>query len=149
LVQARQKYRILGNVKELAGSILDDPPDVATFMAYVVMEQPLPTGGPKIPPTSGSLIRMNPMIEPQLINNAWEPPPGLTCAELKAIADLPVDAVGQPAIIQVANLCDKWLQDQVPNQPIRSSSKDFSCEVGNRSFGTALAAWRALTASPG
>jgi patatin-like phospholipase len=146
LVQQRQKPRIRNNIKELAGSILDDPPDVATFIAHVVLGQPLPSPGSGSPITSGSVVRMNPMIQPKLINGSWLPPSELGCDEFKAIAELPVDALEQPDVERISRLCDLWLDknSNIPNQPIRSNSKDFTCEIGQPSFSEAYAAWIAL-----
>jgi hypothetical protein len=153
LVQQRQEFLILRyariilrNIRELAGSILDDPPDVATFIAHVVLGQPLPSPGSGSPITSGSVVRMNPMIQPKLINGSWLPPPELGCDEFKAIAELPVDALEQRDVERVSRLCDLWLDNNsnIPNQPIRSNSKDFTCEIGQPSFSEARAAWITL-----
>ncbi len=144
LASAREKYRILGNVRDIATSILDDPPDAATFIAHVVLGQPLP---PPIP-TSGSVVRMNPMIQPVLNGNSWEPPPGLSLEELNYLANLPVDAIEQDQIERVAKMCDAWLDNKVRNQPIRSNPNDFSSDIGHDWFRDALAAWNALAAAP-
>lgn len=98
------------------------------------------------PIISGSVVRMNPMIQPKLINGSWLPPPELDCDEFKAIAELPVDALEQPDVERVSRLCDLWLDNNsnIPNQPIRSNSKDFTCEIGHPSFSEARAAWIAL-----
>ncbi len=150
LANRREKYRILGNVRDIATSILDDPPDAATFIAHVVLGQPLPPPAttPAIP-TSGSVIRLNPMIQPVLdAHQSWEPPPGLNLEELNYLANLPVDAIEQDQIQHVEKMCDQWLDNKVRNQPIRSNASDFSCEIGHDWFRDALAAWNALAAAP-
>jgi uncharacterized protein len=70
------------DLEELAGSIIDDPPDAATFIAYIALKQPIPTSTDPAP-TSGSIVRMNPMIEPvQRIGGTSGPPVGLSVARL-------------------------------------------------------------------
>ena len=136
---------ILGNIKELAGSILDDPPDAATFIAHVVLGQPLPTPGSASPVTTGSVVRMNPMIQPTLTKGSWVVPPELGCDGFKALADIPVDALEQPEVDKISALCDLWLADGLPNQPIRSNSEDFACEIGQPLFSQARDHWLALS----
>ena len=139
----RPWHIILHNIQELAGSILDDPPDMATFIAHVVLGQPLPTPG-SVLPTAGSVVRMNPMIQPTLTNGSWLVPPELGCDKFKAIASLPVDALEQADVETISAMCDLWLVDGLPNQPIRCNSTDFTCEIGQPLFSQARAHWIAL-----
>ena len=63
LMQTRQASNPRNDLEELASSIIDDPPDAATFIAYVALRQPVPDSNHPAP-TSGWIVRMNPMIQP-------------------------------------------------------------------------------------
>src|SRR5262245_4532708 len=144
----RHARMIFSNIGELAGSILDDPPDVATFVAYVTLGQPLPTPG-SVSEDPGSVVRMNPMIQPWLGDfkgkKAWLLPAKLDRKAFNDIADMPVDALEQRQVRKIAQMCDLWLDDDLPNQPIRTSSQDYRCEIGQPFFSKAHEAWVALT----
>src|SRR5262245_60320750 len=147
----RHARTIFSNIGELAGSILDDPPDVATFVAYVVLGQPLPNPG-TVSQAPSSVVRMNPMIQPWLGDfkgkKAWLLPRKLDRKAFNDIAEMPVDALEQRQVLKIAHMCDLWLGDDLPNQPIRTSSQDYTCEIGQPSFSAAQAAWMALKNQP-
>jgi hypothetical protein len=151
IVFFRHARTIFSNIGELAGSILDDPPDVATFVAYVVLRQPLPTPG-SVSQEPSSVVRMNPMIQPWLGDfkgkKAWLLPHKLDRKAFNDIAEMPVDALEQRQILKIAHMCDLWLSDDLPNQPIRTSSQDYTCEIGQPNFSAAQAAWMALKNQP-
>jgi uncharacterized protein len=147
LVQAAQRSNPANDLQELAGSIIDDPPDVATFIAHIALRQPIPTSS-KPAPTSGNIIRMNPMVQPVLrLDGSWGPPPGLSLADFDALAHLDMDAIQQSDVLKIYNLCIQWMADKVPNQPIRANSTNFMCEIGHPAFSQARAAWVSLKQS--
>src|SRR5579871_5496653 len=131
------------DLKELTGSILDDPPDTATFVAHVMLGQPVPDSNhPSVEP-GRAIVRLNPMIQPvQNQDGSWAPPPGLSVDEFNAVANL--DAVAQADVQRIQNLCTLWMRNSVPNQPIRSNSENFHCEIGHATFSQAKAAWAEL-----
>ncbi len=132
------------DVGELAESILDDPPDAATFIAHVALGQPLPDPN-RFSTTCGSIVRLNPMIQPvQKTDGTWALPPGLSLDEFSALVSLGMDAVAQDQVIKVRNLGLAWTSDRIPNQPIRSSSGNFHCEIGDQTFSQGANRWDAF-----
>jgi hypothetical protein len=134
LKQAREESGLVRDLRKLATSILDDPPDAASFIAYVI------TGGPR-----SRVVRMNPMISP-LRNTAgeWMVPSGMTPAQFQYLANLDMDAVEQPDVLAIADLARLWMADRVRNQPIRMDSRTFATEVGHTWFSEARLAWQAI-----
>jgi len=132
------------DLKEVSGSILDDPPDMATFVAHVM------TGsGANVPaPADSQIVRMNPMISPMwdAAANAWVGPGGMSADDFSTLANLPMDAIAQEQIQPILDYATLWLNDQAPNQPIRMKGDTLTLELGQKSFSDALAAWNALTA---
>ena len=139
---------VAGNLAELAGAIVDDPPDAASFESYVALGRPLPApGGPRDPPFAPeAFVRLNPMVEPRLVGRVWRPPPGLDLKAFAAIAALEMDAVENEQVAMIRRLGRRWLADQIGNQAIRSNSQTFRCEIGHPTFSAAKAAWDALKA---
>ena len=150
LVQPLESSNIKHDLGELASSILDDPPDAASFIAHVALGQRLP-GADDPPPVSGSLIRMSPMIQPLRAAETapWTPPKEFTAAEFDTLAHLDMDAVDPKKVDYVVRLGKAWLSDDVPNQPIRMNGTTMACEIGHARFGLAKTAWDALAASGG
>jgi hypothetical protein len=135
------------DLQELAGSIIDDPPDAATFIAYIALRQPIPTSS-KPAPTSGNIVRMNPMVQPVLRHDgSWGPPTGLSLADFGSLVQLDMDAIQQADVLKIHNFCIQWIADKVPNQPIRANSNNFVCEIGHAAFSQARAAWLSLKQS--
>jgi uncharacterized protein len=132
------------DLQELAGAIIDDPPDAATFIAHVALNQPIPTSSQPAP-TSGSIVRMSPMVQPiQRGDGSWALPPGFTSIDFVALANLSMDAIEQVDVLKIQKLCVQWMADKVPNQPIRANSDNFHCEIGHSNFSQAQAAWQRL-----
>lgn len=130
---------------KLASSILDDPPDVATFIAHIF------TGGSAglVPPQPNSrIVRMNPLISPMKTppgsQTGWAAPGDLTEEQFKSIVNLDMDAIDQEQVDAIAHYADLWLNDSAMNQPIRMDGDSLTCEVGQDRFSSAKAAWKAL-----
>jgi uncharacterized protein len=143
LLQERTGQNLLADIKKIAVSILADPPDVATFVAHVMLGQKLPRSEAEVPLTDGSVIRLNPLIQPRwdATGKRWARPPGLTIAQFKALRELNTDAVEDDEIARIDQLCTAWLADQVHNQPIRTNGRTLGCEIGHRLFSGAKAEW--------
>ncbi|HLJ19681.1 MAG TPA: hypothetical protein VKU84_05760, partial [Stellaceae bacterium] len=124
--------------------ILDDPPDVASFIAHVM------TGGAAGLPKGieSRIVRMNPLISPVKVAGIWTAPGDLTAAQFTHLADLDMDAIAQPDVDAISELADLWLKDEARNQPIRMDGDTLQREVGPDRFSGALAAWQALTSPP-
>lgn len=140
-VQQPSSTGLANDLAKLAGSILDDPPDLATFVAHV-----LTGGGVGAPaPADSRIVRMNPLVSP--MRNAfghWIAPDGLTLAQFQALAKLPMDALEQSEVLTIASYADHWLNDQTYNQPVRMDADNFICELGQMSYSAAKAAWIAI-----
>jgi hypothetical protein len=143
LLQERTDQGLLADIKKIAVSILADPPDVATFVGHVMLGQPLPSSEAEVPVTGGSVVRLNPLIQPwwDAAGTRWVHPPGLTIPQFKALRELSTDAVEDDEIARIDHLCTAWLADQVYNQPIRANGRTLACEIGHRLFSTAKAEW--------
>ncbi|HTV06861.1 MAG TPA: patatin-like phospholipase family protein [Acidobacteriaceae bacterium] len=126
---------------KLATSILDDPPDVATFIAHVMTDS---GRGLNVPTADSRIVRMSPLISPMLKNGSWEPPDSMAAAQFQYLANLDMDAVEQPQVDAIAKYADLWLQDQAMNQPIRMDSTTLTAELGHDRYSKAKAAWRGI-----
>jgi uncharacterized protein len=135
----------LHNLAELAGSILDDPPDAASFEAHVALNQRLPQN-PDDVVGDGSIVRMNPMIQPiyDPASGQWQPPEGYSPDDFSKLAGVPMDATDPADVQRIMDFASNWLIDSVVNQPIRASRDTFEVEIGQRWFSSALAAWKKL-----
>jgi uncharacterized protein len=142
LRQTQHSPSVLGDLQELAGSITDDPPDTATYTAYVTLNHVWP---PPMPSDGGPVVRMNPVVRPILANGQWTPPPGYDLAAFKAIAGLAMDAREQPEIDNIKRLGAAWVADAVPNQPIRAAPDSFERLIGDATFQAAKARWLQMT----
>ena len=137
----RKHSWLVADIRKAVTTILDDPPDAATFHTYVALGHPLPPSGAPI-----RVVRMNPVIQPQwdAAEHKWRPweddPEG---KRFRALIDLDLDALRQDEIERIQGLCDRWLADNVPNQPIRAG-EDPPCNIGHDRFSNAEAAWNSL-----
>ncbi len=137
---------------ELAGSILDDPPDSASFEAWVMLGNPVPPT-----PTATllardlsqlaepvSLVRMNPLVRPvkEAAGN-WQPPTGLKQWEFRTLTNIDIDARVPQDVTLIVKFARAWLDDNVPNQPIRENPYTFEARIGYTRFSEAFEAWKA------
>jgi hypothetical protein len=141
-VAVPSKEGLVPDLKKLAGSILDDPPDMASFIAHV-----LTGSGANVPqPGDSQIVRMNPMISPvwDAGANAWKAPGEMTEDAFTTLAQIPMDALEPDQVTAIADYADLWLQDVAPNQPIRMDGDALKLEIGQGTFSAALAAWNAV-----
>jgi uncharacterized protein len=154
-VKIAQRSSLIHDLQELAESILDDPPDSASFEAWIMLGNP-------VPPTPRdtllarelstshepvSLVRMNPLVRPWK-NDAvkWSPPEGLTQNDFNRLANIELDARVPEDVRLLVKFARAWLDDNVPNQPIRENPYTFQPRIGHTKFSEALSAWNARTA---
>jgi uncharacterized protein len=139
-VQPPGKTGLFNDIHRLATSIMDDPPDVATFLAHVM------TGGDTIIAGSPAsrVVRMNPKISPAGSPGAWAPPGPMTIEQFKDISTLAVDALEQKDVDKIAAYTELWLKGDVPNQPIREDTTTMKLELGSATFKQAASLWQAL-----
>jgi len=131
------------DLKAVAGAILDDPPDAATFIAHTLLGQPLGRD-PEHPVTGGALVRVSPLVQPvRGADGGWTLPRGLGEDEFARLTELELDAIDPGDIALLQRFCDAWLAGHVPNQPIRAN-RQLQCEIGFASFPLAAEHWKKL-----
>jgi uncharacterized protein len=153
---------IVMDLEELASSIVDDPPDTATFIAHIILSRATPSEKGSLRPTK-RVIRMSPVVRPLRDGDQWKPLPGLALdkrgnpltgrpdklykADLAAfatLADLEIDAIKEADIKLIHRLGELWIEGKALNQPIRRTA-DFEYLTGHKHFQEALDAWCALS----
>jgi uncharacterized protein len=136
---------IKNDLRKLATSILDDPPDIATFLAHVMTGSGL---GLETGLADSRIIRMSPLVSPvkKTVNGTevWTAPGSMTVAQFKNLVNLDFDAVEQAQVDEITKYADLWLKNEAPNQPIRMDGSTLVRELGQSSFGAAKAAWGAI-----
>jgi Patatin-like phospholipase len=141
LIQSPSETGLVNDLRKIAGAILDDPPDIATYLAYVM------TGGPwnpKVDPQRGRIVRMNPLVSPVRNGPNWAPPKGMTLDQFAYLANLDMDAIEQHEVDAIGVFADLWLQSRVPNQPVRMDEDTLTLEVGDGWFSEAVGWWEKI-----
>jgi hypothetical protein len=123
---------------KLATSILDDPLDIATFLAHVTTGSGINLNKP---PAISRVVRMNPLISPVKKAGVWTAPTSMSAAQFKYLVNLDVDAVQQPEVNAISGYADLWLSNAAPNQPIRMNEDTLASELGSVTVQDARAAW--------
>jgi hypothetical protein len=132
---------LVPDLRKLSTSILDDPPDIASFLAHVATGSGI---GLAKPPADSRIVRMSPLISPVQNAGEWTAPGTMTAAEFTYLANIGMDAVAQAEVDAISQYSALWLQNVAPNQPIRMHGSTLAPELGQASFGGALAAWLAI-----
>jgi uncharacterized protein len=132
------------DLQKLATAILDDPPDIATFIAHAITGANAGLADPAL----SRIVRMSPLISPLPAgDNQLVPPSGWSVAQFQYLAGIGLDAIAQTDIAYIEDYCDAWLRGDAPNQPIRANGARFdpwNPELGYAKYGQAKAAWQAL-----
>ncbi len=138
----RGEQSLVQDLHKLATSILDDPPDMATFIAHLM------TGGKNNLPDAvkSHIVRMNPLISPVGVPGHWRAPEGVSPAQFAFLVNLDMDAVQPGQVAAISSFASLWLKNRVSNQPLRMDCDTLACEIGNQHYGEAKAAWLALKA---
>jgi uncharacterized protein len=131
---------IVPDLRKVATAIIDDPPDIATFLAHVMTG----SGRGVKSPADSRIVRMNPLIAPVKKAGRLSAPGSMTPEEFDFLKKLGLDAIKKPEVDAIAGYADLWLKDAAPNQPIRMNGKTFKAEVGQGKFSEAEAAWEAI-----
>jgi uncharacterized protein len=140
-VQQISHSDLVTDLRKLATSILDDPPDIATFLAHVMTGSGI---GLNKPPADSRVVRMNPLISPINSAGAWTAPGSMTAAQFTYLVNLGFDAIQQAQVNAISAYADLWLRNQAPNQPIRMNGDTLALELGQGWFQDAVAAWNAI-----
>lgn len=139
--------RSMDDLEKLATVILADPPDAATYVAFMLLGHK-PCADPEV---SGlRLVRMNPVLCPIRGDQHWSLPTGFAEAKkIARLAELDLDAHAQDDIDLIAEFARAWVYAKhahdLPNQGIRQHW-DSSLDFGDSTFGAAKRRWQALSA---
>lgn len=148
LYKMPEKPGLLSDIELLARAIINDPPDAASFTAHVVLGGSLPTSSN--PVTDGSVVRMNPLVQPiKAADGApfpWELP-GFSVKEFIHLSELGLDAVDQYDVNLIKKLTHHWLAGVANNQPVRMNGETLACEIGHNKYAKALAQWQSYDTS--
>lgn len=119
----------LADIRKLASSVLNAPPDAASFVAFTALNPGFVQKGHH----NVNFIRANPSVQPFWNGTRWMAPLGFDEKAIKAIKGIELDAITDESVILIINLCDAWLKNNLPNQPIRASAT-LQCLIGQPDF---------------
>lgn len=146
LLHRPHESTLFGDVAQLSTSILDDPPDTATFVAHIILS---PKG--LVSTAAGAMenpvVRMAPVVRPgrSAPGQKWTLPTGFTKEEFMGLVNLDLDATTPEQTALLSKLGRAWIAGDVVNQAIRENA-DFEPDIGHRRFAGALKHWRELLA---
>jgi uncharacterized protein len=150
LVAQQQKPGAIRDVELLATSILDDPPDAATFDTYVLLGQSLVRADARKAMQNSQFVRMNPMLQPSFdsATQTWvltgsDAGPVLTEKEFRWLLKRDLAALAQRDVERIAKFCESWFAGNIANQPIIANA-ELQCVLGHATFGEAMRAWEGL-----
>jgi hypothetical protein len=131
------------DIEKLAGAIIDDPPDIASFLAHVMTGSAPP---PNVSaPADSRIVRMNPLISPKREDDGkLVAPGGMPEEKFTDLVKLGIDAVKQSEVDAISAYAKLWLDSDAPNQPIRMNADTLTRELGQSIFDAASAAWEAI-----
>ena len=141
LVIADASFTFKNDLRKMATSILADPPDSATFIAYSIMDPALQN--------DANIVRINPCFSPVIDTNTnkYVVPDAYKNDEnpvqkLLSLIDLDMDAVQNDQINLIKDLCDKFIIANhvcLPNQLIRGDVSGIY--LGDATYSAAKARW--------
>lgn len=138
----REDRQLRADILKLATSILDDPPDIASFLAHVM------TGGGDgvVAPADSRIVRLSPLVSPIRLagQDDWKAPGNWTPEKFADLANLDIDAVEQKQVDTLTEYAQLWIDDKAPNQPIRRNGDTLKVELGFDLFSEAIAAWQTI-----
>ena len=136
LMLDQNKPKLTSDIKGLAEAILEEPPDAASYISHIAL------GGEARNGSTPRIIRLNPVIQPLLIDDKWMLPDGFKPKLFKRLMNLGMDAVEPQEVKDIIQLGYLWLSDKVPNQAVRYTTTNFACQIGYPKFSDALSAWK-------
>ena len=133
----------LSALKKAATVIFDDPPDAATFHAYVALRQAMPSARGTF--SKGNVVRLCPLVRPiwDSTRHAWKLPGGLCESDFKELIDMKLDVMTERSLALIRKMGDLWFADAIRNQPIRMGNH-FECDIGHEKFSEAAAHWKSI-----
>lgn len=144
LFQKRRKTYLVTELRQLARSILGEPPSSANYVAAFMLGHTLP-----FDMSDFRLIRMNPMIQPLIdgeYKNIVKAPVWCDGNEderiqmFRSLLEIEMDAKDGRALDKIRMLAKKWIDDDVDNQLIVTSGEPER-QSGFERYSLAKAAW--------
>lgn len=148
LVRDLPDTHIWTEMETVMRSILADPPDEATFTAFLMLQHELNT-----PKNLLRHVRLNPLIQPVLRNGRWEFPDGFRENKIslapeimfERLVNLDMDVVEDDDVKLIFELGRLWTSGaEIPNQPIRPDD-ELKPQIGFGNFTDARARWLELS----
>jgi hypothetical protein len=156
----RPKFlRLVGDIEKLARSIVENPPEVATYMAFFMITE-LAARSVHLRDQQNldlRIIRLNPLMQPTRNSKTekFDTPAAGTAYEklfrdrdFRKILKLDLDAVRASDVDLICRFADLWLEDYIYNQPILFDPKSLDCQIGHRWFSDGRAHAIALGLAP-
>lgn len=134
LIKEKAKQSLMNDIAKQASTILNEPPDAASYMSHIIL------GGNGMNGCRPEIVRMNALISPELKNGKWTLPAGFDPDKFKKLIALDMDAVENNEVELIEYLGNKWLNDEVKNQAIRSGN-DLECQIGFAKYSEAKQEW--------
>jgi hypothetical protein len=145
LVITDPSFKFMHDVKKMASSILGDPPDSATFIAYSIVDSSLSN--------TANIVRINPTLAPVLDSTNWYDLPAVYKNDpegkekFEKLLEMDMDAVLNKEVDLITDLCDKFIVNSdipcLPNQLIRGDVKNRPLILGEPTYREAKAKWLA------
>ncbi len=138
------RFKAFDDIQKMATSILSDPPDSASFIAYSILNPALDNNK-----AYSKFVRINPVLRPEKPNGdhyevpaAFEPDDSIAFFKLM---QMDIDAVVQDEVDHISLLCDKFINPlnpaiTVPNQIIRMEAAAKRL-IGYPTYAAAKKAW--------
>lgn len=147
LAYTKTSSNFFQDIKKMSTSILGDPPDSASFIAYCILD-------PQLSKTA-NLIRINPCIKPELNDERIFVAPLVYRSEPNGLdkfvklIDMDMDAVEDDEVALIDQLCNKFIVNTegpcLPNQLIRGDIKNYF--LGQPTYREAKERWLACNNS--
>jgi uncharacterized protein len=135
LMKEKDEAKLLNDIPRMSQSIISEPPDAANFMAHMFL------GGRNEWGAKPSIIRMNALIQPCLVDDVWTLPQGVDEGIFYKLIKLDMDAVKQDEVEMIRQLGDWWMAGKISNQGIRYNGLTFEVSIGHKNFAAARADW--------
>jgi hypothetical protein len=157
---SKKGFWILGDLRKLSMSIIENPPDVATYTAFFMIDDQLdwmgtPIGDPRRSKTK--IVRLNPLMQPVVVpgRELFDVPSGhsnrpdkLTPGGFRYLMELDMDAVEEADVDLICLFGRLWIDEWVHNQPILAGPTRVECELGQRWYSQGRDQARALGLVP-
>ncbi len=127
--EKEEKSFWIKDIPKLAKSILNDPPDAASYHAFCLL-------GLRVFEENKRFFRFNPLVKPVKKSdgsNEFACPEGLNAEQFQFLSELEMDATEPIEIAAIEHFAKEWIQNKIPNQPIRAG-KSIASTIGESTY---------------